>query len=492
MGIVAVYSGRFQPFGRHHKAAFDWLCSIFGAENCWIATSNAVDDRSPLSFDEKRSVIKKYGIENVVLADNPYRPVIPNIDPKNTALVVMLGEKDEGRIKYIRKDGTPAYYREYHGQKDLLNMTEAGYIIISPRDISVLHNGNQLCGTYIRKTLSFAPRSTFEEIMGFYDPDIEKMFRDRFGGELEAFRDMMSGVEKYEPKPVDASIDVTPLTGYNSRHICHLYESELPIDEIIAILNGISSNEIVANEKIDGINLKIGVRGGEVVCARTKDDLQNPIDVFELGDRYIGRSNIRRAFMDGYRIICGGMNKSIRQYLESERLWINIEITHPDLNSVYKYGSDAMVFVHGLVNSENNKVNINNILDTMYCDSIRSPNRRILFQSMPLYLSQMSSRLKNETNIRNVINAISYTLLSNATGYCAVDSKVRDRILEVGNRVARTNDPKIRRQYFENLSNFDFGKILPFEGVVFEYRGITYKLTGYYRYVNAIIHLFNR
>jgi len=48
--IIAVYPGRFQPFGPHHAKAFNWLQDQFGAENAYIVTSDKVKPpKSPLS-----------------------------------------------------------------------------------------------------------------------------------------------------------------------------------------------------------------------------------------------------------------------------------------------------------------------------------------------------------------------------------------------------------------------------------------------------------
>ena len=60
--IVALYPGRFQPFGKHHAEAFKWLESQFGAQNCYIVTSNVVDlPKSPFSFKDKHDIISNYG-----------------------------------------------------------------------------------------------------------------------------------------------------------------------------------------------------------------------------------------------------------------------------------------------------------------------------------------------------------------------------------------------------------------------------------------------
>lgn len=487
MKMVAIYPGRFQPFGRHHKAAYDWLCSKFGAENCWISTSDKIDVTSPLSFDEKKSIIKKYGIENVIKSSSPYRLVDPKFDPTGTILFVLLGAKDEGRIQYFKKDGSPGYYQEYYGQKELETMDKVGYVLIAPH-ISIMHNGNELSGTYIRKTLSFAPGSTFSEVMGFYDPDIEKLFQTRFGGEIEAFEDMVSDLPLAVNDPIDISIPIDSIIGKTRRHICHLYEAKLTPAEIISILNGLIDGSVAAYEKFDGVNLKIGVRSGLVVCARNKADLIQPMNLYQLAQRYIGRIPQRDVFIDGFKIMSELLPNSAKQFLESENLWLNIEIVHPKLNSVYRYGPDPFVVIHGLVDSENRKVNKNKI--EVDSPVIISPNR-IILPKMPLYLSQMALEIRKEKNLEDIINKIGYTLLSKAIGYKAIESNISDRLQDVGRKTTLCNDPQIRQKYFDNLEKFNFAKILPFEGIVFEWGGNTYKLTGYYKYINAIMHLFD-
>ena len=61
--IIAVYPGRFQPMGRHHKATYDWMVKSFGAANSFIITSDKVClPDSPFCFDEKARIARAYNI----------------------------------------------------------------------------------------------------------------------------------------------------------------------------------------------------------------------------------------------------------------------------------------------------------------------------------------------------------------------------------------------------------------------------------------------
>jgi hypothetical protein len=61
--IIVIYSGRFQPPSLHHYKTWVGICSRFGKENVYIATSNKIEPpKSPLTFEEKRTIWKAFGV----------------------------------------------------------------------------------------------------------------------------------------------------------------------------------------------------------------------------------------------------------------------------------------------------------------------------------------------------------------------------------------------------------------------------------------------
>ena len=78
--IIAIYPGRFQPFGKHHAAAFKWLQKEFGQANAYIVTSDKVDPpKSPFSFEDKKDIITQYGFDHVIQVKNPYKAAVITI-----------------------------------------------------------------------------------------------------------------------------------------------------------------------------------------------------------------------------------------------------------------------------------------------------------------------------------------------------------------------------------------------------------------------------
>lgn len=176
--VIAIYPGRFQPMGRHHKLAYDWLAKQFGVENTYIVTSDKTEpQRSPLNFAEKKSVINKHGIKNVVKVRSPYLPseLLQKFDPKKTVVVYMVGEKDKGRLggfkrlmKYNKTTLVP--------YKDIQN--PYAYYVHAPHISVQIPSFGEMSGTNIRKALGDREaklselKQRFKDIMGWFDPKI--------------------------------------------------------------------------------------------------------------------------------------------------------------------------------------------------------------------------------------------------------------------------------------------------------------------------------
>ena len=139
--VIAIYPGRFQPFGKHHKEAYNWLAKQFGNENTFIATGDNIDskgklkDKSPFTFDQKKAIISAMGVPtDKIVKTNPYRPaeITDQFDPDTTALVIMYGKKDAGRLPYTKKDGSPGYFQPYKKGEEMKGLATHGYAIIAP------------------------------------------------------------------------------------------------------------------------------------------------------------------------------------------------------------------------------------------------------------------------------------------------------------------------------------------------------------------------
>ncbi len=178
--IIAIYPGRFQPFGQHHNKAFTWLQSQFGKENTYVATSDKIDlPKSPFSFKEKKAIINQYGITNVVQVKNPYKAeeLLNKFDSATTAVVFMVGDKDMREDPRFRigklKSGKDSYFQDFKTNKDnLLGYDKHGYLIVAPHVSLNVPGFGEMSGTALRNALKNSTPEAFKKIMGWYNPKI--------------------------------------------------------------------------------------------------------------------------------------------------------------------------------------------------------------------------------------------------------------------------------------------------------------------------------
>jgi len=169
MNKVVIFSGRFQPFGKHHYLSYKHLADKFGKDNVYVVTGNKVDDKSPFDFSERKMIIEKYGIpsDKIVMVKSPYQSAeLVDTLPENTSVVFAVGDKDNTRLN-------TNYYDIYSDDITLKNYSERHYVYHIPH-ISIDVRGSELSGTQIRKMFSDSNHNNRREIMntimGFFDP----------------------------------------------------------------------------------------------------------------------------------------------------------------------------------------------------------------------------------------------------------------------------------------------------------------------------------
>jgi hypothetical protein len=185
--IIAVYPGRFQPFGRHHAEAFRWLQKQFGAKNAFVVTSDKVEKpKSPFSFADKKLIIGQYGIKNVTQVKNPYKAeeLLSQYDPATTAVVFMVGDKDMQEDPRFRigklKSGKDSYFQDYKTHKNnMVGYDQHGYLIVAPHVSLNIPGYGEMSGTALRAALKNGNPDTFKKILGWDDMKLVDLVKDR-------------------------------------------------------------------------------------------------------------------------------------------------------------------------------------------------------------------------------------------------------------------------------------------------------------------------
>ena len=179
---VVVYGGRFQPFHAGHYKTYKHLCSVFGAKNVYIASSNVQETgKSPLSFNEKRDIaVKVFGISpsKFIQVKNVYQPVeiLRDFDSTNTAIIVALGEKDSMRLG-------GQYFKPYTNDRDLEGYMTRGYVYSKTPSNSF---GATDVRNMFRSNLSADQKEKqFQKFFGKYNKDVFQMLDKGLNEEKE-------------------------------------------------------------------------------------------------------------------------------------------------------------------------------------------------------------------------------------------------------------------------------------------------------------------
>ena len=341
---IAIYPGRFQPMGSHHFKAYQNLVKKFGAKNVYIATSGVTGPKSPFTFAEKKKIIQAYGVPSnrIIKVRDPYKAVeITSKLPEDTPVVFGFGAKDAGRLT------SGKYFRDYKEGDDLVGYKENGYITVLPH-IALKVAGKEMSGTSIRAALGSKETEeseklkVFKGIFGHSKKDIYKLVVDK----LTSLRE-----EKMELRRL-------LLMGGAYGHMAHPFDdSNLTFGDfksmITRLLKGGVNVEGVT-EKLDGQNLMVSWKNGQLVAARNKGQIknfgENSLTTAGVKKMFAGRGELEKAFAgtmeDLENAIKGLTEKQKGHIFDNGHKWMNLEIIYVPTQNVIPYGKDMIIF-HG-------------------------------------------------------------------------------------------------------------------------------------------------
>jgi hypothetical protein len=341
--IVAVYPGRFQPFGPHHKETYNFLKKRF--DDVYVATSNKQGgNRHPMSFSQKKKHMTKMGIpsKSIVQEKQPYIPkgLLSKYDSESTAVVFAVGAKDEGRLssgKYFKK-----YRKNYMRLK---GYEEQGYTLQAPH-VSVKVGGQEVSGTTMRKLLGSEKydlkikKKFFKKMFGYFDQKTFDLF-------VTSFK------ESITKKPLISE-------GGAYGHMAHPFDDYAltfgELKDIIDLgLQGTLDKEEAITEKLDGQNIMISCINGKAVAARNKGDLKRGgMSLKGIQVKFKNHiKTVRDAFVFSMRDISNAVEKMSKKdqlaLFNDGKNWANIEIIYPENKNVIDYDGGATIVFHGIL-----------------------------------------------------------------------------------------------------------------------------------------------
>jgi hypothetical protein len=146
------------------------------------------------------------------------------------------------------------------------------------------------------------------------------------------------------------------LCGGAAGHLAHPYEDyDLTFGDIQNMINAALSGKIeYAQEKLDGQNLMVTYKDGQVRAARNKGQVKNfaanSLTVKQVEDMFSGRGPIQAAFAEAMKDLETAINKLTpaqkQRFFGNGSKFINLEVLYPATANVVPYGATQLRLHH--------------------------------------------------------------------------------------------------------------------------------------------------
>jgi hypothetical protein len=147
---------------------------------------------------------------------------------------------------------------------------------------------------------------------------------------------------------------VTLMEGGAAGHLAHPYEDiNLSFENIKNIIDlSLSGKVEQAQEKLDGQNLMITYKNGQVRAARNKGQLknfgENSLTVNQVKDMFTGRETLQAAFGEAVHDLSIAINRLTREqkikFFNDGEKFLNLEILYPSTQNIIPYGATQIRF----------------------------------------------------------------------------------------------------------------------------------------------------
>lgn len=192
--VIAIYPGRFHPFHKGHKSAYQSLATKFGEDNVFIFTTGKQEQpKSPFSFEEKKKMMMLTGVpeDKIIRVNSPYNArevlnVFSDVVPQDTILAYGVSGKDmteDPRFGFRPKvDGSPSYLQPF-SENNIQTMDKHGYVFIVPTIEFYVLGKPASSASELRKqfiSLDMEQQKKFiTDLFGSYDPQVHEIMINR-------------------------------------------------------------------------------------------------------------------------------------------------------------------------------------------------------------------------------------------------------------------------------------------------------------------------
>lgn len=141
--------------------------------------------------------------------------------------------------------------------------------------------------------------------------------------------------------------------GGAAGHMLHPYEDlKFKMSEISELIDNLFDGKIEVTEKLDGQNIMVTWKDNQIMGARNKSTIKNPLSINDMATKFSGRGEVEKAFVNSMKSLSDAfetLNESeLSKIFNDGKNFINLEIIYPPTKNVLDYGNKAMLIFHGI------------------------------------------------------------------------------------------------------------------------------------------------
>lgn len=141
--------------------------------------------------------------------------------------------------------------------------------------------------------------------------------------------------------------------GGNDGHLAHLFDQgQLTFAEIRDIFKKLFTGKLSVTEKVDGMNLNVTYKDGQIMASRNKATLKDPMSIKDVEKKFDGKGEIKTAFVKSLKDLQNAFKAldrtDLNKFFANGKNFMSIEIVYPSTRNVVHYGNRCLIVLHGL------------------------------------------------------------------------------------------------------------------------------------------------
>ena len=345
IGIVVLLPGGFKPpHGGHLELALTYSklpnvsevkILVGPKEREGVTREQSVAVWNELLIGARNITVQKVAEDNPLLAAYKY---IETAKPGTYALAASSKGEDYERVKkFVQGHAEGSKYHKTGVEVVELPINTRPLIYTGRTDGL---NGKGVGSSVLRKDLAKKDYKNFKTNYSSSTPE----------NILRAIYDVLT------KKTRAMSESMVLLEGGAAGHLAHPYEDyDLTFEDIQNMIDAALGGTLVsAQEKLDGQNLMVTYKDGQVRAARNKGQVKdfaaNSLTVKQVEDMFAGRGPIQAAFAEAMKDLEAAINKlstaQKQKFFANGAKFVNLEVLYPETANVVPYGASQLRLHH--------------------------------------------------------------------------------------------------------------------------------------------------